>query len=88
VRAANPLLVTPPFLFFFFFFFTEKMKKNLTRFFKNPESRTSLPGIAFGDFARRFQEPQLSEGFEDITKVDFTFQGGDEAKNVWSRFWV
>ncbi|QKX56269.1 uncharacterized protein TRUGW13939_03370 [Talaromyces rugulosus] len=54
----------------------------------NPESRTSLPGIAFGDFARRFQEPQLSEGFEDITKVDFTFQGGDEAKNVWSRFWV
>ncbi|KAH8697178.1 putative DNA 3'-phosphatase Tpp1 [Talaromyces proteolyticus] len=54
----------------------------------NPESRTALPGIAFGDFARRFQEPQLSEGFEDITRVQFRFDGDEDAKKVWSQFWV
>ncbi|PGH07832.1 polynucleotide kinase 3'-phosphatase [Blastomyces parvus] len=40
----------------------------------NPESRSSLPGIAFGDFHRRFQAPTLSEGFQDITHVEFKHQ--------------
>lgn len=37
----------------------------------NPEARSMLPGIAFGSFVRRFQEPTLEEGFQDIYKVDF-----------------
>lgn len=37
----------------------------------NPEGRTLLPGIAFRSFIQRFIEPTLSEGFLDITKVDF-----------------
>ncbi|OAT06353.1 polynucleotide kinase [Blastomyces gilchristii SLH14081] len=54
----------------------------------NPESRSSLPGIAFGDFQRRFQEPTLSEGFQDITHVEFKFQGTPDTKEVWGQYWV
>ena len=54
----------------------------------NPESRTKLPGIAFGDFARRFQPPTLEEGFEDITHVDFEFEGTEAQKALWGQFWV
>ncbi|KAG5297472.1 polynucleotide kinase [Histoplasma ohiense] len=54
----------------------------------NPESRSSLPGIAFGDFQRRFQVPMLSEGFQDITHVEFKFQGTPATKEVWGQYWV
>ncbi|KAL4990536.1 polynucleotide kinase 3 phosphatase-domain-containing protein [Aspergillus falconensis] len=54
----------------------------------NPESRTLLPGIAFGDFAKRFEEPTLAEGFQDIVRVDFRFRGDDNVKNVWKQYWV
>ncbi|KAJ5084375.1 hypothetical protein NUU61_008954 [Penicillium alfredii] len=54
----------------------------------NPESRASLPGIAFGDFARRFKEPTLDEGFADIVPVKFQFQGSEEARNLWGQYWV
>ncbi|KAI9373296.1 polynucleotide kinase 3 phosphatase-domain-containing protein [Aspergillus egyptiacus] len=54
----------------------------------NPESRTLLPGIAFGDFLKRFKEPTLSEGFKDIIRVDFQFLGDDEAKRIWKQHWI
>ncbi|RDW60330.1 putative DNA 3'-phosphatase Tpp1 [Aspergillus mulundensis] len=54
----------------------------------NPESRILVPGIAFGDFLKRFQEPTLTEGFQDIIRVDFRFRGDDEAKNLWKQYWI
>ncbi|KAL4760806.1 putative DNA 3'-phosphatase Tpp1 [Aspergillus foveolatus] len=54
----------------------------------NPESRTLLPGIAFGDFVKRFKEPSLAEGFQDIVRVDFRFRGDDDAKSLWKQYWV
>ncbi|GAB1195362.1 hypothetical protein APSETT444_004620 [Aspergillus pseudonomiae] len=54
----------------------------------NPESRTLLPGIAFGDFGRRFKEPTMAEGFKDIVRVDFRFRGDEESKNIWRQYWV
>lgn len=54
----------------------------------NPESRTSLPGIAFGDFGRRFKEPSLDEGFSDIIRVEFRFRGGEEEKRLWSQHYL
>ncbi|KAJ5625954.1 hypothetical protein N7510_002263 [Penicillium lagena] len=54
----------------------------------NPESRTSVPGIAFGSFASRFKEPTLDEGFEDIIPVRFQFQGSEDARKVWSQYWI
>lgn len=66
--------------------FTEALK--ILTIEQNPESRTSLPGIAFGDFARRFEKPTLAEGFEDIIPVTFRFQGDEEAKKLWTQYWV
>ncbi|KAJ5468617.1 hypothetical protein N7475_006369 [Penicillium sp. IBT 31633x] len=54
----------------------------------NPESRTSLPGIAFGDFGRRFRAPTLEEGFDDIIPVEFEFRGSQDAKELWSQYWI
>ncbi|RHZ62646.1 putative DNA 3'-phosphatase Tpp1 [Aspergillus thermomutatus] len=54
----------------------------------NPESRTSLPGIAFGDFLKRFREPTMEEGFSDIVRVDFRFRGNEEARRIWGQYWV
>lgn len=54
----------------------------------NPESRARLPGIAFGEFLKRFKEPTMEEGFSDIVRVDFRFQGDDEAKRIWTQYWV
>lgn len=54
----------------------------------NPEKREILPGIAFKSFQQRFQEPKVDEGFEDITKVDFSWQGTPEQKAVWAKHWV
>lgn len=66
----------------------------------NPESRTLLPGIAFADFQKRFQEPKAEEGFQDIVRVDFQFLGKtnntddggesdeEEKRRIWSQFYV
>ncbi|KAL1996975.1 hypothetical protein VTN49DRAFT_7840 [Thermomyces lanuginosus] len=54
----------------------------------NPEHRPPLPGMAFIDFQRRYEEPKLEEGFEDITRVDFVFRGTEEEKAIWKNFWV
>jgi hypothetical protein len=37
----------------------------------NPEKRTMLPPALFHSFAKRFEEPSVKEGFQDIVKVDF-----------------
>lgn len=37
----------------------------------NPESRAVLPPIAFRSFAQSYTTPELSEGFEDITTINF-----------------
>ncbi|GFF35468.1 bifunctional polynucleotide phosphatase/kinase [Aspergillus udagawae] len=54
----------------------------------NPESRAPLPGIAFGDFLKRFKEPTMDEGFSDIVRVDFQFQGDEEARRIWGQYWI
>ncbi|KAF2692285.1 PNK3P-domain-containing protein [Lentithecium fluviatile CBS 122367] len=54
----------------------------------NPEQRLLLPKSAFFGFMKRFREPKLAEGFQDIVKVDFEFQGSEEQKALWSRFWL
>lgn len=43
----------------------------------NPEKRQILPHAAFSSYASRFQEPSLTEGFHDITKIDFQVYGSN-----------
>jgi len=37
----------------------------------NPEGREILPQVAFSGFRQRYREPKMSEGFEDIARVEF-----------------
>lgn len=37
----------------------------------NPEKRNILPKLAFTSFNSRYQRPELTEGFQDITEVPF-----------------
>ncbi|EME84997.1 uncharacterized protein MYCFIDRAFT_41913 [Pseudocercospora fijiensis CIRAD86] len=54
----------------------------------NPEKRTILPPMAFSGFTSRYREPRAEEGFQDIVKVDFKFDGTDEQRSVWTKFWI
>lgn len=54
----------------------------------NPEKRTILPGLAFKGFSSRYQQPILSEGFQDITEVEFKFVGNEMERDVWSQHWT
>ncbi|KAK6334260.1 hypothetical protein TWF730_003474 [Orbilia blumenaviensis] len=54
----------------------------------NPEKRTSVGSMAFKTFKSKFQEPDLGEGFKDITVVDFEFRGTDAEFDVWKRHWA
>ncbi|KAI9831427.1 MAG: hypothetical protein M1819_005026 [Sarea resinae] len=54
----------------------------------NPEKRIMLPKIAFTGFASRFREPATEEGFQDITRIDFRFEGNDEHRAAWTKYWV
>ncbi|KAL1797383.1 hypothetical protein ACET3X_003989 [Alternaria dauci] len=54
----------------------------------NRESRTILPHAAFSSFASRYREPKLSEGFADIVKVNFQFEGSEEQRLLWSKYWI
>ncbi|KAF3917485.1 hypothetical protein ABW21_db0201675 [Orbilia brochopaga] len=54
----------------------------------NPEKRGSVPSMAFLNYKSKFQEPKLSEGFKDVTVVDFEFRGTDAEYEVWKRHWA
>ncbi|KAF2726762.1 PNK3P-domain-containing protein [Polyplosphaeria fusca] len=54
----------------------------------NPEHRSILPKVAFSGFASRYREPSLSEGFQDITKIEFELSGTDAHQEMWRRYWV
>ena len=54
----------------------------------NPEGRTKLPGIAFRSFQQRYIAPCIDEGFQDITHVDFQFQGTAKQRQIWDQYWV
>lgn len=54
----------------------------------NPERRTVLPKMAFAGFEKRYREPTVKEGFQDVVKVAFRFDGGEEERKIWGQYWV
>ncbi|KAF1960144.1 PNK3P-domain-containing protein [Byssothecium circinans] len=54
----------------------------------NPEHRLLLPKTAFLGFAKRYSEPDVSEGFQDVVKVNFEFDGTEATKKLWTQFWL
>lgn len=67
---------------------TQQLMPLLLSPIQNPESRQTLPGIAFIDYARRYQVPALDEGFADIIPVEFRFRGTEDEKKLWSQYWI
>ncbi|KAJ6520430.1 polynucleotide kinase 3 phosphatase-domain-containing protein [Mycena sanguinolenta] len=49
--------------------------------------REMLPKLAFTSFKNEFEEPVLSEGFSQIKKVNWVFDGTAEERKVWSRWY-
>lgn len=54
----------------------------------NPESRTGLPIIAFNGFNARLRGPKVSEGFQDVVEIEFTFRGTKEEYDMWGKYWL
>lgn len=54
----------------------------------NREKRDMLPGIAFRGYKGRFVEPTKEEGFLDLVKVEFIWEGEEEERKIWERFWT
>lgn len=54
----------------------------------NPEKRDILPHSAFAHFRSRFEPPRSSEGFWDLSSVDFCFLGDEQARQLWSQYWI
>ncbi|KAG0706419.1 polynucleotide kinase 3 phosphatase-domain-containing protein [Suillus ampliporus] len=60
---------------------------NLYRAYVHPsiESRRDiLPYLAFIGFRENYEEPQLTEGFSEIIKVNWVFEGCEEERKRWS----
>jgi hypothetical protein len=54
----------------------------------NPEKRTILPSIAFRGFASRYQRPEQSDGFQDITEVGFKVCPSQQIVNIDCTDWA
>ncbi|ATY65543.1 DNA kinase phosphatase Pnk1 [Cordyceps militaris] len=54
----------------------------------NPEDREVLPEVAFTGFQSRYKPPQESEGFQDVTEVEFRFRGTPAEYQIWARYWL
>ncbi|KAH9483853.1 Bifunctional polynucleotide phosphatase/kinase [Psilocybe cubensis] len=76
------------------FYFTGSIElawhNNLYRAFNMPPSaaakepeRALLPYIAFSGFRDNLEEPTLAEGFSEIKKVNWVFEGTEEEKKHW-----
>jgi len=64
---------------------------NLYRAFNLPPSiamnepvRRLLPYSAFTSFLQKYEEPHESEGYAEIKKINWEFQGTDEERKYWS----
>ncbi|KAG0144502.1 hypothetical protein CROQUDRAFT_659941 [Cronartium quercuum f. sp. fusiforme G11] len=52
------------------------------------ESRQLLPGLAFEAFKKNFEEPSLDEGFDEIKRVNFIFNGSLGEREIWHKYLV
>jgi bifunctional polynucleotide phosphatase/kinase len=76
------------------FLFTGSMDlawhNNLYRAYNQPSSNGSqptrdlLPYLAFAGFQANYEEPQTSEGLSEVIKVNWVFEGDEEATRRWS----
>jgi bifunctional polynucleotide phosphatase/kinase len=47
------------------------------------KKRNILPFLAFTAFRDGYEEPQTTEGFSEIKKINWAFDGSDEERKHW-----
>ncbi|CAG8741921.1 8830_t:CDS:2, partial [Funneliformis caledonium] len=69
----------------FWFQASEALAKhnNMYRAFGVVNGPRPLPEIAFVAFKSRFIEPKAEEGFEEIKKINFIFEGNEDKRRTW-----
>ncbi|KAG9300017.1 hypothetical protein G9A89_009745 [Geosiphon pyriformis] len=77
----------------FWFTASEALSKhnNMFRAFGDPQSdkpKVVIPEIAYNIYNSRFMEPQLKEGFEEIKRIDFLFEGDDQKRALWEKWYI
>lgn len=53
----------------------------------NEKKREIVPGMAYNIYNRNFKEPEVGEGFVEVKKVNFVWEGEEEEKKEWERWW-
>ncbi|KAI8092988.1 polynucleotide kinase 3 phosphatase-domain-containing protein [Halteromyces radiatus] len=61
---------------------------NYYRHIRQKESRDLLSEIVFRTYKSRFQEPTLDEGFAEIKKINFVFEGDDDDLMAWRKWYL
>ncbi|ORE22647.1 PNK3P-domain-containing protein [Rhizopus microsporus] len=51
-------------------------------------SRDLISKIVFRTFKSKFQEPTMEEGFAEIQRVNFVFDGSDKDYEEWKKWWI
>ena len=46
--------------------------------------REIVPYSAFSGFRADFEEPSTKEGFSEVRKINWVFEGDEEARRRWS----
>ncbi|KAI8384401.1 polynucleotide kinase 3 phosphatase-domain-containing protein [Radiomyces spectabilis] len=55
---------------------------------KPHENRELLSDIAFRTFKSRLQIPTEAEGFDEVKKINFIFEGSEEEQRTWKQWWL
>jgi bifunctional polynucleotide phosphatase/kinase len=50
--------------------------------------RELLSEIVFRTFKSRFQEPTMDEGYQEIKKINFVFDGDDTDLDAWRKWYL
>ncbi|PKC67399.1 PNK3P-domain-containing protein [Rhizophagus irregularis] len=74
----------------FWFQASEALAKhnNMYRAYGNIDGPRPLPEIAYSGFKSRFVEPKSEEGFDEIKKINFVFEGNDDEKRKWEMWYT
>lgn len=48
--------------------------------------RTLIPGTAFNTYVAQFQQPDITEGFDEIRGVNFVWKGTEAQRKKWDMY--
>ncbi|KAG2173495.1 hypothetical protein INT44_007086 [Umbelopsis vinacea] len=60
---------------------------NSYRAYNAIEGRELLSRMVFQMFSSKLQEPNVSEGYEEIKKINFILDGSEEERKKWQQWW-